>query len=97
MKKINLLILILVISNLVFYAKSQINKTTTEVVTLDTIEILNEGEGEGKNCLAGGKNSTSCSIEGGIELDLGVTISCSVSCNEKAYACCHLKCECIPF
>lgn len=48
-----------------------------------------------ENCYNGGIGSTSCSVEGGIEIvGFGTTASCSVTCADGFFACCSIKCIC---
>ncbi len=54
------------------------------------------GGGEKPYCYNGGPGSTSCSIEGGLDiLGVGVSASCSVSCMGGYYACCGIRCTCV--
>lgn len=48
-------------------------------------------------CLSGGEGANSCSVDAGIDiLGVGVTTSCSVSCNDGYFACCGVGCYCYP-
>lgn len=51
---------------------------------------------ESKYCYNGGPGSSSCTIDGGIDIaGFGVSAACSVSCNSGYYACCTLRCTCV--
>lgn len=63
----------------------------------DTLQSLANDEGATSKCHSGGIYSTQCSIEAGVQCELGISGGCSVTCGEGAYACCHIRCECIPY
>jgi hypothetical protein len=50
-------------------------------------------------CYAGGPGAVSCSIEGGVEIaGVGISAGCSVGCDGVTrYACCTLRCICVPY
>lgn len=47
-------------------------------------------------CYYGGPGNESCEIAAGIDIDGGISTSCSVTCEEGFYACCGLECRCYP-
>jgi hypothetical protein len=66
-------------------------------VYLANVEALANGESTPINpsCWNGGVGSSSCSIDGGIQINgYGVSSSCSVSCTAGYYACCGIRCTC---
>ena len=59
-------------------------------------EVL--ASGEGPNCYNGGVGASSCSIESGIDVfGLGISKKCEVTCIDGYYACCGLRCICVPY
>ena len=75
--------------------KSMNGDSNGNMLLLANIEALAHNEDDGSFCYAGGKGSTSCSIDAGIEVaGMGVAGGCSVSCDHGYYACCSLRCTC---
>lgn len=65
------------------------------ILMAENLEAMSSGEND-PYCYSGGKGSSSCSIDGGITiLGCGVSVACSVSCQNGYYACCALSCDCI--
>lgn len=91
-----ILSVLLVCMNLFVAVARQQSLYNNEPFTLNNVETLNRSESD-DDCIAGGQGSSSCSIEGGIEIvGNGVTVGCSVSCNSGYYACCGLtSCDCV--
>ncbi len=51
-------------------------------------------------CYAGGPGSVQCSVEAGADIaGYGISAGCSVTCYNGAthYACCSLRCVCVPY
>ncbi len=71
-------------------------------VSLADISVMAQADEEsGSSCAAGGTGSTSCSYSATV---LGVSLSCSVTCESGYYACCGLNakleavyCDCVPY
>lgn len=75
-----------------------INANSNSVVSLSLLEQNLEvlARGESPFCYNGGEGSSSCSIDGGLDIaGYGVTAGCSVSCQDSYYACCTLRCRCV--
>ncbi len=50
------------------------------------------------HCYNGGVGAISCSIDAGIDVfGFGLSSKCEVSCSAGFYACCGLRCICIPY
>lgn len=47
-------------------------------------------------CKTGGPGNLECKIEPGIKIGDFVSIGCSVTCREGNYACCGVRCACVP-
>ncbi len=47
-------------------------------------------------CHSGGPSSTECKIEPGVKIGDLVSIGCGITCYEGYYACCGVRCACIP-
>ena len=59
------------------------------------VEALARNESGGcGHCYNGGPGSTSCSISAGVDVGLGISAGCSVSCGGGYYSCCSLRCIC---
>ena len=98
MKTIKFIIWLLLTANIAVFASPKSNDEdillNDNVVLIENIEALANGE---TRCFSGGENANSCSIGGGIELDVGVSFACSISCDKGSYACCHVGCRCIQY
>lgn len=58
--------------------------------------LFNEEEyAQVHHCYTGGRGSSQCSIDAGIDFGAGASVACSVTCTEGYYACCGLTCECV--
>ncbi len=47
-------------------------------------------------CHNGGPGTRECKIEPGIKIGDFVSIGCGVTCEEGFYACCGVRCACVP-
>lgn len=47
-------------------------------------------------CLAGGIGATECSVGPGYKIGNEITTGCEISCYGDTYACCGIRCTCIP-
>ena len=84
-----------------YKAYEEANMTDAERMFKANLIALTTGEQPGGGnsstyCYNGGAGSSSCSIDGGINiLGYGVSAACSVSCNNGYYACCGIRCTCV--
>lgn len=47
-----------------------------------------------KDCYNGGYDASHCSIDAGIDVGVGISAKCDVTCVAGTYACCGLRCIC---
>lgn len=47
-------------------------------------------------CYTGGKGESECKVEPGIKIGDFVTTGCGVKCEAGFYACCGVRCVCLP-
>lgn len=93
--KINrLLIVVLVLANAVVVAVAQNSWSWSD--WNDWSYFFDEAEESeielyaSKHCYNGGAGASSCTIDAGIELEAGISASCSVTCGQGYYACCGI-------
>ena len=80
---------LLFIANLaLFLISSCKTDTEAEKVTTETTATA--------QCYSGGPGTSTCEVPAGIDINGETTIGCSVTCDDGYYACCSLRCICIP-
>ena len=73
------------------YVKNERNKDLLFVANIEALADV-----ELSICIAGGEGASSCEIGGGLDVvGYGVSVACSVTCDNGYYACCGLGCKCI--
>lgn len=82
-----------------YTSKEMANSDLLANLNVLSSEALALGESSGGSsgglCYSGGRGSTSCSIDAGIEIiGVGIAGGCSVSCSGGYYSCCSLRCTC---
>lgn len=90
MKQIFALLVLVVLNIAVFAYASEGSDTiaVAEAVATDTTATM--------ECFSGGPSSPSCSVPSGIKIGNETSVGCSVSCMEGYYACCGVRCICLP-
>lgn len=80
---------LLFIANLALFPISSCKiDTETEKVTTDTTAIA--------QCYSGGPGTNTCEVPAGIDINGETTVGCAVTCADGYYACCGLRCICVP-
>ena len=103
-KRLVYIVAALLVANAALFMASSCSKSATTAAVKSEEAKIEEiahnpkelAERHDTECYYGGKGSKSCSIPTGIEMKGGVSIECSVSCNDGYYACCGLSCICRP-
>lgn len=103
-KRLVYIVAALLVANAGLFMASSCSKSTTATAVKSEKANIEEivsnskelAERHDTECYYGGKGSKSCSIPAGIEMKGGVSIECSVTCNDGYYACCGLSCICRP-
>lgn len=86
-----LALLVLVVLNIAVFAYASEGNDTTAVAAVVAVDSTATME-----CFAGGPSSPGCSVPAGIKIGNEITGGCSVSCMEGYYACCGVRCICLP-
>ncbi|MDE6541275.1 MAG: hypothetical protein K2L74_04620, partial [Muribaculaceae bacterium] len=47
-------------------------------------------------CYSGGPGTNTCEVPAGIDINGETTVGCAVTCADGYYACCGLRCICVP-
>lgn len=82
-------------------ANNESNDTTVVVLNDTLVELTNKDSDYVKalrkmKCVAGGVGASSCYVPYAVT-ENGTTAGCSVSCSEGFYACCGVRCVCVPY